>query len=96
MEISWTDSVRNEVLLRVKVGSEVHTVKRRKVNCIGHILCRNCLLIHVTEGRVEGRVEVTGRRGRKRKQLLDDIKEMREYCKLKEEPLDHIPWRTHF
>jgi hypothetical protein len=21
---------------------------------------------------------------------------MREYCKLKEEPLDHIPWRTHF
>jgi len=39
---------------------------------------------------------VTGRRGIKRKQLLDDIKEMREYFKLKEEALDHIPWRTRF
>jgi hypothetical protein len=27
------------------------------------------------EGRIEGRIEVTGRRGRKRKHLLDDFKE---------------------
>ena len=39
---------------------------------------------------------MTGRRGRKRKQLLDDVKEMREYFKLREEVLDPIPWRTHF
>jgi hypothetical protein len=28
----------------------VHTIKRRKANWIGHILRRNCLLKHVTEG----------------------------------------------
>jgi hypothetical protein len=32
------------------------------------------------EGKIEGRVEVTGRRGRRGKQLLDDIKENRGYC----------------
>jgi hypothetical protein len=46
---------------------------------------RNCLLTHVIEGKLEGRIEVTGRRGRRRKQLLDDLKEMRRYWKLKEE-----------
>ena len=32
--------------------------------------------------------EVTGRRGRRRKQLLDDLKETRGYCKLQAEALD--------
>jgi hypothetical protein len=36
-----------------------------------------------------------GRRGKRRKQLLDDLKEKRRYWKLKEEALDHILWRTH-
>jgi len=48
-------------------------IKRRKSNWIGHILHRNCFLQHVIEGRVEGRVEVTERRERRRKQLLDDF-----------------------
>ena len=39
---------------------------------------------------------MTAKRGRRRKQLLDDIKEMREYCKLKEEALDCPLWRTRF
>jgi len=58
-KISWTDRVRNEeVLHRVKKDRNYLTYnKRRKVNWIGHILCRNCLLIHVTEGKVEGRIE---------------------------------------
>jgi hypothetical protein len=55
----------------------VHTIKRRTANWIGHILRRNCLLKHVIEGQLEGRIEVTGRRGRRRKQLLDDLKEKR-------------------
>jgi hypothetical protein len=38
---------------------------------------------------------VTGRRGRRGKQLLDDLKENRGYCKLKEEAVDRIQWRTH-
>jgi hypothetical protein len=36
------------------------------------------------------------RKGRRHKQLLDDLKEMREYCKLKDEALDHTVSRIHF
>jgi hypothetical protein len=90
MEISWTDLVRNEeVLHRVKEERNIlHTTKRRKTDWIGQILRRNCLLKHVIEGKLEGRIEMTGRRGRRRKQLLDDLKEKRRYWKLKEETLD--------
>jgi hypothetical protein len=47
----------------------------------------------VIEGKLEGRVEMTGRRS---KQLLDDFKEKRRYWKLKEEALDRTLWRTRF
>jgi hypothetical protein len=59
-KISWTDHVRNEeVLHRVKEErNTVHTIKRRKANWIGHILRRNCLLKHVIEGKLEGRIEM--------------------------------------
>jgi hypothetical protein len=97
-KISWTDRVRNEeVLHRVKEERNiVHTIKTRKANCIGHILHRSCLLKHVIEGKLEGRIETTGRRGRRRKQLMDDFEEKRRYCKLKEETLDRTLWRTRF
>jgi hypothetical protein len=90
--------VRNEeVLHRVKEERNiVHTIKRRKVTWIGHILRRNCLLKHVIEGKLEGRIEMTGRRGRRRNQLLDDLKEKRRYWKLKEEALDRTLWRTRW
>jgi len=39
---------------------------------------------------------VTGRRGRRRKQLLDDLKETRGYRKLKEKELDRTLWRVRF
>jgi hypothetical protein len=39
---------------------------------------------------------VTGRRGRKRRKLLDDLKERRAYCHLKEEALDRTIWRARF
>ena len=71
-KIIWTDRVRNEVVLH-RVEEErsiIHTVKRRKDNWIGHSLRRNCLLKHVTEGKIE---EVTGRRQRRSKQLLNDV-----------------------
>jgi hypothetical protein len=73
----------------------LHTIKRRKANRIGHILRRNCLLKHVIEGKLEGRIEMTGR-GRRRKQLLDDLKEKKRYWKLKEAALDRTLWRTRF
>jgi HD superfamily phosphohydrolase len=51
-KISWTDHVRNEeVLLRVSEQSNIlHEIKKRKVNWIGHIFRRNCLLKEVIEG----------------------------------------------
>ena len=58
-KICWTDGVRNaEVLHRVKYRRRLHTVKMRKANWIGHILCRNCLLKHAIEGEIEGRMEM--------------------------------------
>jgi hypothetical protein len=90
--------VRNEeVLHRVKEERNiVHTIKIRKTNWIGHILRRNCLLKHVIEGKLEGTIEMTGRRVRRSKQLLDDLKERRRYWKMKEEALDRTLWRTRF
>jgi len=35
----------------------VHTIERRKENCSGHNLSRNCLLKHVIEVKLEGRVD---------------------------------------
>jgi hypothetical protein len=56
MEISWTDRVRNEEVLRraEEKRNILHTMKRRKANWIGHILRRNCLLKHVIERKAEG------------------------------------------
>ena len=73
-KISWTDHVRNEeVLLRVNEQMNIlHEMKKRKANWIGHILRRNCLLKQVIEGKVKEGIEVRGRRGRRRRKLLDD------------------------
>jgi len=51
--------------------------RERKINWISHILPRNCLLKHVIHRKIEEKIEVTGRRGRRRKQLVDDLKEKR-------------------
>jgi hypothetical protein len=39
---------------------------------------------------------VTGRRGRGRRKLLDDLKERSGYCHLKKEALDGTMWRAGF
>jgi hypothetical protein len=56
----------------------------------------NCGPEHVVGGRIEGKIEVRVRRGRRCKQLLDDFKDARRYWKLKEEALDRTVWRTGF
>jgi hypothetical protein len=56
----------------------------------------NCLLKRAIKGKTEERIEGTGRRGRRSKKLLDDLKEKRVYWKLNEEALDRIVWRTRF
>jgi hypothetical protein len=60
------------------------------------MLCNNCLLKHVIERKIEGRIERKGRGVRRRKQLLDEHKEEKEYCKLIDETLDRSAWRTGF
>ena len=97
-KISWADHVRNaEVLLRVKEQRNIlHEIRKRKANWINHILRRNCILQRVIEGKIQGGIEVTGRRGRRRRKLLDDLKERRGYSHLKEEALDRPMWRARF
>jgi hypothetical protein len=97
-KISWTDHVRNEdVLLRVKEQRNIlHEKRKRKANWIGHILRRKCLLQGVTEGKIQAEIEMTGRQRRRRRKLLDDLKERRGYSHLKEEALDRTMWRARF
>jgi hypothetical protein len=93
-KISWTDHVRNEeVLFRVK---EQRNILHEITNWIGHTLHRNCLQRQVIEGKIKGVIEVIGRRGRRRRKLLDDLKERRGYSHLKEEALDRTVWRACF
>jgi hypothetical protein len=55
-EIIWADHVRNEeVLHRIEVERNIlQTIKRRKINWIGHVLLRNHLLEQITEGNIKG------------------------------------------
>jgi hypothetical protein len=64
-----TKSQREKKILR--------TIKRRKASCIGYILGQKRIKKHVIERKKEGRREVMGRRGRRLKQLLDDLKKKR-------------------
>jgi hypothetical protein len=90
--------VRNEeVLLRVNEQRNIlHEIRKRKANWICHILCRNCLLQRVIEGKIKLGIEVTGRRGRRGKKLLDELKDRGGYSHLNEGVLDRTIWRGDF
>ena len=83
-------------LFRYKYTYYLHKIRKRKANWIGHILRRNCLLKQVIEGKIKGEMEVTRRRGRRRRKLLDDLKDRTGYSQLKEEALDRAMWRSRF
>jgi hypothetical protein len=90
--------VRYEVVLHT-VNEErniLRVIKGRKANWTGHTWRRNYPLQHVIEEEIEGRLQVRGRRGRRRKQLLDDRRRKRSYWKLKYESVDCAVWRTRF
>ena len=88
----WTDQLilfsivgNDEVLHTAKEESNsVHKIIVKNCNLIGHILFTNCLIENDIAWK-NGRLEVTGRRRRRRKQPQNDLKERREYCKLSEE-----------
>ena len=54
-KIGWTDHVGNEEVLLTgkKQRNILHEISKRKSNWIGHILCRNCLLQRVIEGKIK-------------------------------------------
>jgi hypothetical protein len=52
----------------------LHTIKWKKVN----ILRRHCLLKRVIEGKIEERINVKVRRGRRRKKLVNHLQETEE------------------
>jgi hypothetical protein len=86
---------RNELFNRVKEERNiVRTIKIRKLVWICHILRSNCPLKHGVEGKIEGRIQMKERRRRRCNKLLNDLKEKRGYCKLKEEALDRPLWGT--
>jgi hypothetical protein len=61
----------------VRGKKKFYVLKNIFTNWIGYILRRNCLLKHVNEGKIEERIKVTERWGKRRKQLLDDLQETR-------------------
>jgi hypothetical protein len=58
-------------------GKEYLTNNKKKADWIEHILSRNCRLKRAIVGNLEGKIEVKGRRERRRKQLLDAVMETR-------------------
>jgi len=61
-------------------------VKRgRWDNWIGHIFHRSCVIKHVIEGKIDGS---DGKTRKRRKRLMDNLKERRGCWKLKEGALD--------
>ena len=90
-------ATNEEVLLRVKEQRNIlHEIRKRTVNWNGHILRRNCLLQQVIEGKIKGGIEVTIRRGRRRRKPLDGLKERRGCSHLKEKALDRTMRRARF
>jgi len=66
-------------------------IRRMKANWIGHSWHRKFLQKHVLEGRREERIDVNRRRGRKLKQLLEDLKIERDGTGNRERK-----YRSHF
>jgi hypothetical protein len=67
-----------------------------RFNMYPEFLRRNCLLQGVTEGKIQGGIEVTRKQGKRRRKLLDDLRERTGYSHLKEEALDRTMWRARF
>jgi len=74
----------------------LHKKIKRKANWIGHILRRNWLVKQVIKRKIKGQIEVTRRQGKRRKKLLDELKDRRGYCELREEAVDRTMWRNRF
>jgi hypothetical protein len=80
-KIKWSEKVTNEQVLQ-RIGENralLNNIPRRKVHWIGHILRKNWLLLDVIEEQVTEVKEIE-----RTTQLLDDLRNRRRYCELKE------------
>jgi len=91
---SWTDRARNEEVLHT-VKEERNIVHTVKIGILKELVA-SCVRTAFWNKLLKEMIEVMERRGRGRKQLVDELKETRRYCKLKEEALDRTLWRTRF
>jgi hypothetical protein len=83
---------KGKVLQTIQKDRNIIHIIKKKGSWIGHVLRGNCLLKHI----IEGKIERTGRGGRRSKQLQDNRKKTRGRQKLKEEAVYRTLWRTHF
>jgi hypothetical protein len=91
-----------QVILYAPPSSVYETLYLLRKNCLYappssvyetlYLLRKNCLIKYDTEGKMEGTIKVTGRRGKRCKQLLDVLEETSGYWKLKTETLDITLW----
>ena len=96
MKISRAECVKIGVLHGIKEDRDnLYTAERSKTNWIGHIMCRSCFLKHVIEGKMQWIIEEMGRRGRMRKQLLDEVKEMGGHWNLNTMQRSKTNWIGH-
>ena len=93
-KIQWSEKVTNERVLERKGEKRTFlcNILSKKSNCIAYSLRENCLLHDAIEGQM---TEVKGV-GRRRIQLLDDLRNRRKYWELKEEAEDKKRWRLQF
>ena len=84
-KIKRSEKVTNEEVIEHtgEMRTLLNNILRRKANWIGHILRRNFLLHDVIEGQMKGV-------GRRRTQLLDDLRNRRRYWELKEEHKEEL------
>ena len=71
---AWNNSApTGRIFMKLGISSFSEEIRKWKANWIGHILRRNCFLQRVSEEYIKGGIEVTERRGRRRRKLLDDL-----------------------
>ena len=70
----------------------LNNILRTKANWIGHILKINCLL----HDAIEGQMTKVKRVERRKTLLLDDLRNRRRYCELKEEAEDRNSRKLQF
>jgi hypothetical protein len=75
---------------------EINGVLQRVKEVRNILYTVNYHLTHIIAGKIEGRIDLMRRRGRRHKQLLNDLQEKSGYWKLKEQALDCTVWKTCF